>query len=305
MALENVYAAHHFTSYNLEKLKADLDLARVKNQTVAMSDEVHYVVETADISGFPLPIVHEGLVYVDAKPFTKLNRDGTLQIRDVVEHALRLDEARWELVWAKQSANRQQIMTKFPFHHEIFSQWVADALTSTYSLTPYQSNQVKALAGLFSIGQFVNHVDDDVKAMRFQLMICEELNLNIQTFESVTGHTDFLIPRDISEFVEMVVKANISTRLEKFNVNSMLQGMNSSFFGVSYSNQLTETALEYPPSLIVITRACLENQFLTSRTRLGALIKKSRVAKKHDSFIRSYDIELNQNTKPITFSQRN
>lgn len=303
MALENVYAAHHFTSFNLEKLKAGLDLARIQNQTVAMSEEIHYVTDLADISDFPLPIVHEGIVYVDAKPFTKLNRDGTLQIRDVVEHSLRLDEARWELVWTKQGVNHQNLMTKFPFHHEIFSQWVADAVTSTYSLTPYQSNQVKALAGLFSIGQFINHVDDDMTAMRFQLMICEELNLNIQTFESVTGHTEFLIPRDIKEFVEMVVKANISTRLDKFNVNAMLQGMSSSFFGVSYSNQLTETALEYPPSLFVIMRACLENNFF-NRCRMGALIKKSRVAKRHDSFIRSYDIELNQNTKPVTFSQR-
>lgn len=305
MALENVYAAHHFTSFNLEKLKASLDLARVQNQTIAMSDEVHYVVETADIQGFPLPIVHEGIVYVDAKPFTKLNRDGTLQIRDVVEHALRLDEARWELTWTRQAAHRQNLMTKFPYHHEIFSQWVADALTSTYALTPYQSNQVKALAALFSVGQFINHVEDDVKAMRLQQMLCDDLNMVIGVFESVTGHTEFLIPRDIKEFVEMVAKANISTRLDKFNVESLLQSMNSSFAGISYSKQLTETALEYPPSLFVIMRACLENQFFTSRTKLGGLIKKSRVAKKHDSFVRSYDIELNQNTKPITFSQRN
>lgn len=303
MALENAYGAHHFTSFNLEKLKANLDLARVQKQTVAMSDEVHYVVETADVAGFPLPILHEGIVYVDARPFTKLDRDGTIQIRDVVEHALRLDQARWELVWTNPSVNHQQLMSQFPYHHEIFSQWVADAITATYALTPYQSSQIKALAGLFSIGQFINHVEDDVKAMRLQQLISEELNIGIATFETVTGHTEYLIPRDINEFVEMVILAGISTRLDKFNVNALLQNMNSSFFGVSFSKQLTESSLEYPPSLLVMIRACLDNNFF-NRSRFGQLIKKSKVSKQHNSFVRSYDIELNQHTKPITFSQR-
>lgn len=297
MALENAYKGYHFTSFNLEKIKADLDLARVQNQTIAMSEQIHYVIETATVAGFPLPILHDGLVYVDARSFTKLDREGKLQIRDVVEHALRLDEARWELVWTNPAVNRQSLMTQFPYYHEIFSTWVADAISHTYGLTPYQSNQIQALAALFSIGHFYSGVADELTAYRLQEMVGNELYLKPQIFESVTGRTDFFIPRDAEEFVAMVLAADITPRLANFNIEALMQGLSGAFFNVSFAKQLTSSAIEYPPSLLVIMKTCLENnQF--NRTRLGTVIKKSKASKMHDKFVRSYEITLNEHTKP-------
>ncbi|HCJ5819091.1 TPA: hypothetical protein NU463_004751, partial [Escherichia coli] len=149
----------------------DLELARKLNQTVPQSDEVHYVVETADVKPFPLPIVIGDDVYVYAATFTTLDKTNELKIRNPVEHALRLDQARWELVWKRSNGKLAALMAQMPYHHEIFSKWVSDAITHTFALAPYQSGQIKALAALFSVGQFYNHVEDDVKALRLQQML--------------------------------------------------------------------------------------------------------------------------------------
>lgn len=304
MALENAYKGYHFTTFNLEKIKADLDLARVQNQTVAMSEQIHYVIETAAVSGFPLPILHNGIVYVDARPFTKLDRDGQLQIRDVIEHELRLDEARWELVWTNPAVNRQSLMSQFPYYHEIFSTWVTDTISHTYGLTPYQSSQIKAVSALFSIGHFYSGVPDDLAAYRLQEMVGNELYISPQIFETVTGRTEFFIPRDAAEFVEMVVAADISPRLKDFNIAALMQGLSGAFFNVAFAKQLTSSAVEYPPSLLVIIKACLENNNF-NRTRLGQVIKRSKAAKVHDKFVRSFEITLNEHTKPpVNFKER-
>ncbi|TSF72460.1 hypothetical protein FG732_27150, partial [Salmonella enterica subsp. enterica serovar London] len=81
MALENAYSGNPFNALDLTRTKADLELARKLNQTVAQSDEVHYVVETADVKPFPLPIVIGDDVYVYAATFTTLDKTNELKIR--------------------------------------------------------------------------------------------------------------------------------------------------------------------------------------------------------------------------------
>ncbi|QVW55216.1 hypothetical protein pEaSNUABM29_00176 [Erwinia phage pEa_SNUABM_29] len=298
MALENAYSGNPFNVLDLTRIKADLELARKLNQTVEQSDEVHYVIATADVKPFPLPIVIGDDVYVDARTFTTLDKTGELKIRNPVEHALRLDQARWELVWKRNNGKHAALMAQLPYHHEIFSKWVADAVTHTFALAPYQSEQIKALAGLFSVGQFYNNVEDDMKALRLQQMLESVLNVPAEIFESVTGHTEYLFPRNIEEFIEMVQAASITPRVNDLNVVSLQQMLNTSFFGVSYEKQLSTSAIEYPPSLFVMIKACLDNNMF-NRSRLGGLVKKSDTAKRADKFSFTYNLVMNQNTKPL------
>lgn len=297
MALENAYTGNVFRSFDLTSLAANIELARKLNQTVAQSDEVHYVVETADVKPFPLPIVIGDDVYVDARTFTSLDKNNELKIRNPIEHALRLDQARWELVWKRNISKLGGLMAQLPYHHEIYSKWVGDAISHAYSLTPYQSGQIRAAAALFSVGQFYNNFEDEMKMLRLQQELSRQLGTPFEMFETITGHTEFLFPRNIEEFVEMVKAAEITPRLNDFSVLSMQQMLNSSFFGISYEKQLCTSALEYPPALLVMTRACLENNMF-NRSRLGGTIKKSDTAKKKDKFLFTYNIIMNQNSKP-------
>jgi len=298
MALENAYTGNVFRSFDLVSLKAQLELARKLNQTVAQSEEVHYVIETAaDVKPFPLPIVVESDVYVDARTFTTLDRAGELKIRNPIEHALRLDQARWELVWKRNSSKLGALMAQLPYHHEIYSKWVSDAITHTYALTPYQSGQIQALAALFSVGQFYNNFSDDLHLMRLQQFLSRELTIPMELFESATGHTEFLFPRNAEEFVEMVQAADISSRLKDFSVLTLQQALNTSFFGVSFEKQLCTSAIEYPPSLLVIIKACMQNNMF-NRCRIGGVVKKSQTGKRSDKFLFTYNTILNQNSKP-------
>lgn len=297
MALENAYTGNVFRSYDLTAYKAALELARKLNQTVKQSDEIQYVIETADVKSFPLPIVIENDVYVDARTFTALDRSGELKIRNPIEDTMRLEQARWELVWKRNNGKHGALMAQLPYHHEIYSKWIADAMTHTYSLAPYQSGQVQALAALFSVGQFYNNFEDDVKMLRMQEMLSRELDISMELFESATGHTDYLFPRNVEEFVAMVLAADITPRLKDFSVLALTEMVSSSFFGISYDKQLCTSAIEYPPSLFVLVKACLNNNMF-NRCRLGGVVKKSNVAKKRDKFEQTYNTILNQNTKP-------
>lgn len=297
MALENAYTGNVFRSFDLNSLSASIELARKLNQTVAQSDEVHYVVETADVKSFPLPIVIGDDVYVDARTFTSLDRSNELKIRNPIEHALRLDQARWELVWKRNIGKLGSLMAQLPYHHEIYSKWVGDAITHAYALTPYQSGQIRAAAALFSVGQFYNNFDDEMKMLRLQQELSRQLGTPFEMFEAVSGHTEFLFPRNIEEFVEMVTTADITPRLKDFSVLAMQQLLNNSFFGISYEKQLCTSALEYPPSLFVMIKASLDNNMF-NRSRIGGTVKKSDTAKKKDKFLFTYNLLLNQNTKP-------
>lgn len=297
MALENAYTGNIFRSFDLASLAASLELARKLNQTRAQSDEVHYVIETADVKPFPLPIVIGDDVYVDARTFTTLDKTGALKIRNPIEHALRLDQARWELVWKRNNGKHGSLMAQLPYHHEIYSKWVGDAITHAHSLTPYQSGQIRAAAALFSVGQFYNNFEDELKMMRLQQELSRQLGYPMEMFEAVTGHTEFLYPRNIEEFVEMVRAADITPRLSDFSVLGLQQLLGTSFFGISYDKQLCTSALEYPPSLFVMIAASLGNNMF-NRSRLGGTVKKSDTAKRKDKFEFTYNLILNQNTKP-------
>ncbi|MGL5397212.1 MAG: hypothetical protein ACRDBQ_18345 [Shewanella sp.] len=298
MALENAYAGNIFRNYNLESLTAALELAEKLNQTIPQTSEVHYVVETADVKPFPLPIAVGDKVYVDARTFASLDRNNELKFRNVVEHSLRLDEARWELVWKRNGSKLGNIMSQMSYHHEVFSKWVEDAMTHTYALTPYQSGQIKAAAALFSVGQFYNNFDDSVKMMRLQQELSRTLGIDMANFESVTGNTEFLFPRNIEEFVEMVRLADITPRLRDFEVLSLQQMLGNSFFGISNEHFLCKSAIEYPPSLFVMIKAILENNMF-SRARLTGVVKKCDVWKKKDKFLFAYNVIINQNTLAV------
>lgn len=297
MALENAYTGNIFRSFDLASLTAGLELARKLNQTRPQSEEIHYVIETADVKPFPLPIVIGDDVYVDARTFTTLDKTGVLKIRNPVEHALRLDQARWELVWKRNNNKHGSLMAQLPYHHEIYSKWVGDAITHAHSLTPYQSGQIRAAAALFSVGQFYNNFEDELKMMRLQQELSRQLGYPIEMFEAVTGNTEFLFPRNIEEFVGMVKAADITPRLLDFSVLGLQQLLGTSFFGISYDKQLCTSALEYPPSLLVMIAASLENNMF-NRSRLGGTVKKSDTAKRKDKFLFTYNLIMNQNTKP-------
>ena len=133
--------------------------------------------------------------------------------------------------------------------------------------------------------------------MRLQQELSRQLGYPIEMFEAVTGHTEFLYPRNVEEFVEMVRAADITPRLSEFSVLGLQQLLGSSFFGISYDKQLCTSALEYPPSLLVMIAASLENNMF-NRSRLGGTVKKSDTAKRKDKFEFTYNLIMNQNTKP-------
>ena len=96
----------------------------------------------------------------------------------------------------------------------------------------------------------------------------------------------------------MVQAADITPRVRDLSILSLQQMLNTSFFGVSYEKQLATSAIEYPPSLFVMIKACLDNNMF-NRSRLGGIVKKSDTAKKRDKFEFTYNLLMNQNTKPL------
>lgn len=305
MAIDKAYDARTLKSLDQEAMRYNLELATVAGQTIKLSNEVQYVMETAqDVKPFPIPLKIADQVYVDARTFAGLDRDGVLKIRNPVEHQLRLDQARWEIVWAKHDAQQAVLMAQFPSHHEIFGKWIGDLLSNTYALAPYQSAQVQMLAAAYSVGQFAGRVTDPLQIRRFQERIAQELRLDISIMETVTGYGDenIAFPVSLDEFIEMLHAADISARLVDVRVETISQAASKSFFGVSNEDWLCRLALEYPPALLVMIAASLRNNMF-NRTRIGGLVRNSKVMKDKQRFLMNYERLLNQYAGPITYNK--
>lgn len=305
MALDKAYDARTLKSLDLEIMRHNLELASMAGQTIKLSNEVQYVMETAqDVKPFPIPIKIADQVYVDARTFAGLDKNGELKIRNPVEHQLRLDQARWEIVWAKHDAQQAVLMAQFPSHHEIFGKWIGDLLSNTYALTPYQSAQVQMLAGAFSVGQFAGHISDPLQIRRFQERVAQELRLDVSMMETVSGYGEenIAFPRTLDEFIEMLKAADISARLNDVRSETLSQAASKSFFGISNEDWLCRVALEYPPALLVMIAAALRNNMF-NRTRIGALVRNSKVMKDKQRFLMNYDRLLNQHTGPVTYNK--
>lgn len=305
MAIDKAYDARTLKSLDLEAMRHNLELASMAGQTIKLSNEVQYVMETAqDVKPFPIPIKLADQVYVDARTFAGIDKNGELKIRNPVEHQLRLDQARWEIVWAKHNAQQAVLMAQFPSHHEIFGKWIGDLLSNTYALTPYQSAQVQLLAGSFSVGQFAGHISDPLQVRRFQDRVAQELRLDVGLMESVSGfgEENIAFPRTLEEFVEMLKAADISARLADVRVETISQAASKSFFGISNEDWLCRVALEYPPALLVMIAASLRNNMF-NRTRIGALVRNSKAAKDKQRFLMTYERVLNQNSSPVNYDK--
>lgn len=305
MALDKAYDARTIKSFNLESMRLNLEIASAAGQTIKLSNEVQYVMDNAqDVKPFPVPVKFADQVYVDARNFAGRGSSGELKIRNPIEHQLRLDQARWEIVWAKHDAQQQVLMAQFPSHHEIFGNWVGDLLSNTYALAPYQSAQVRILAGAFSVGQFASHLTEPLHIRRIQERVAQELRLDVAIFESVTGYGEenIVFPRTLDEFIAMLHAAEISTRLESVKAETLSQAASRSFFGISNEDWLCRVALEYPPALLVMIAAALRNNMF-NRTRIGSIVRNSKAAKDKQRFLATYERFLNQYTSPITYNK--
>lgn len=298
MALSNIYNAFPFKGYALDKIKAELELAVAMKQTVDISDDVIYVTDNATgVTNFPAPIKHNGKVYVDAREFSSIGRDGNLQFKNHIEDKLRFELARWEKIWNDPTVSNERLMTRMVYHIEVFSKWVAGGLTRTYALGPLQETQVLAACTLYVVGQYYNNVSTDIDTFRLQEMVAKTLYIPIEVYENITPSVENLFPRDLDEFVELLKQSEISPRLRDISKTALVASLGGSFWGVSQDRVLVSTALEYPPALYVIMSACIANTMF-KKTRIGSVMANSRNGRAHENFLIQYQQIMERHTSP-------
>lgn len=301
MSITNAYGNTTIPGYNVVAITADLALAKASGHTQEMSPIIHYVTEKASVSAFPFPLYNfdDGIVYVDARPFSTLDRDGSLKIRNVIEHQLRLDLANLEYIWARNEAvNNERMLQQFGYHTEVFSKWIAAAISHTFALTPYQNNQVMACAGLFAIGNFVTDPKDDLNLMRTQELLSKRLHIPFPVFETVTGNTDFYFPGNLQQFIELVKSVGIGPRVNDLSVTSLIQMLGGSFWGVSYDKPLLALSLEYPPAFMVMIKTCIDNT-MYKKCRIGQVVDRSKAGSAHQTFSTAYNYLIAHNTPAL------
>ena len=298
MALKNCYGAFATKGYDLESYCATLDLAKATGQTAEVSKDVHFVLDTAvGVPSFPAPILHGGIVYVDAREFTTVAKDGSMQIKNMIEAPLRFDQACWEAIWAGNLIPPERIMTQMMYHVEVYSKWLSGAISQAYALDYMQQTQVMAACSLFVVGQYHNHIEGDVNTFRLQEMVARTLNIDINIYESITVDADNLFPRSLDEFIELLKNSNITPRLRDISSLSITQATGGSFWGVSQDRVLVSLAIEYPPAFYVIMSTCLTNTMF-KKTRIGGVISKAKAGRTQETFLTAYQQIIARNTAP-------
>lgn len=298
MALKSSYDALSLRGYKLDEIRACIDIAKTMNQTVMVSKDVHFITDTATgVPPFPAPIVHEGVAYLDAREFTSTDRNGKLKVRNPIEYQLRYEQACLELIWANTLVPHERLMTQMSYHIEVFSKWLAGGLTRTYGLNPTQEMQIMAACSLYAVGQYYNHVEDEITTFRLQEVVAKRLNINIQMYEAITGETEYLFPRSVEEFVNLLKVSDISPRLRDVSSLAIIQALGGSFWGVTQEKVLVSLALEYPPALYTMMATCIANTSF-KKTRIGSVIAYAKAGRSHEQFLLGYQQLIARNTAP-------
>lgn len=199
MALQDSYDSKITKLVKVPSIILDIKKSTLISPLKQYSDKILYVTEEqTDVPLFTHPIFDKDkdVVYIDARPFTSVERDGSLKIRSEYDHELMIMRAKLELAWIEKDRNEFYFATEYS--QTIFVRWLCETISHRFGLQPIQQVKLLALTGMFSIGQFFNGVDE-LNKNRYLQYISRAYMLDINTVLEVADTIEYGFPRDVTE----------------------------------------------------------------------------------------------------------
>lgn len=292
--------AHAYDSKLTNGFKvSDILLEISKNQLKIPGDyqeEIQRISEQFDVSPFFYPLYdrEQDKVFLDIRPFSSLQRDGSIKISNELDNELYNLLAKLELVWNR-TDRRDQVYSSLSFSNEIFIRWLSDTISQRHGLTPYQSNRLLALCGMYCVGLYHNNLEGDLTIDRHLQNITRMVPVDFQVMKEVSERVDNHFPRDIDEFVEAVKRLDLGPRLKDFNTTILYNLLNGSWWANVNSPQLVALGLEYPPAFAGLVYMATRHTFY-KRTAIGDRTDRANRGTNYTNYHRALKLMIDKYT---------
>lgn len=285
MSLSSAYGSKLLVGFNTREIINAIKRAEIIEKCPQPQDGVAYITEKHEVAPFKYPIVdHEtNTVYVDSRPFTSVDRDGSLKIRNELDDKLQQVLAKLELVWSL-SEDNNRVQRALHYSTEVFVKWLSGILKRRYGLEPLTGLQVHTVVAMYGIGQFINNIDERAATKHLQ-SIANDHRIPNDIVMSVGERVGYIFPRDLNEFVEVLVNSDLSPRLKDVSTRGLYETLGGSWWGNTDAKFLTGQALEYPPTMAGLVWMATENSMF-KKTAIGDIVDNSNRNNTHYNFQR-------------------
>lgn len=205
-----------------------------------------------DVQPFFHPILINGhddrlAVVVDVRPFTTVDRDGTIKIKNTTEYDFAITRAKLELIW--NSDCRTNLISISDITSNIYSKWIAEALARNFSLDPENQMRCNIIAGFYAWCQYrdgqLDEYDDHAKAKAVAYVSKVTALTPINVKDHLEG-IEFI--NDTVEFVDTLKSVLNNDPLEELNVRTFYTIVANNWRG-AHANEVASLAVDYPPTL--------------------------------------------------------
>lgn len=295
MSLAHAYDSKLTNGFKVSDIILEISKSQLKLQN-NNQQEVQQITEQFDVSPFFYPIYdrEQDKVFVDIRPFSSLQRDGSIKINNALDDELYSMLARMELVWNR-TDRRDQVYSSMTFSNEIFIRWLSDTISQRHGLTPYQSNRLTALCGMYCVGLFHNSITDELTIDRHLQNLTRMVPVDFQVMKEVSERVGNQFPRDIDEFVDAVKRLDLGPRLKDFNTTILYNLLNGSWWANVNSPQLVALALEYPPTFAGLVYMATRHNFY-KRTAIGDRTDRANRGTNYTNFHRALKLMIDKYT---------
>lgn len=272
MSLQNAYESKIIKGFPVSEIKLSIEKAALSDKCHEATNSVSYVTEAQDVPPFPYPIYDSeaNKVFVDSRPYSSLERNGDIKIRNMLDEKLNLLLAKLEISWVSND-RPDSAQRAFAMSSEVMVRWLTNIISHKYGLAPYQKSRLTALAAMFSVGQFYNNIEDQLTIERHLQSISRNFPVHYDTVKEVSERVENHFPRDATEFIEAMNKMDLGTRLRDFSTKELYNALNGSWWANANSPTFVAIALEYPPAMAVLVQMAIENT-MYKRTQIGNVV---------------------------------
>ena len=272
MAIPNSYAGRLTSKFKTSAILLEIKKATVLTPPHGYNEHILLITENmSDVQSFVHPLLDEqtGRVYIDARPYTLLERDGTLRIRNEADYELNVMRAKMELIWA--TASRTEISAALEFSSEVFVRWLSELISFKYKLQPQQVSDLIAVCALYNVGQFHASVPDERDINRHVQKIAITYHLDANRVFSIYDQVG--LPGNLEGFVNAVHDMKISPRLDDLNALTIAHAIGGSWFISVWAADIVSLALEYPPAFATLVFMAMKYKMF-KRSAIGERVDR-------------------------------
>ena len=239
------------------------------------------IVKDNDLRPFYHPVILKGNdVFIDARTYTKVDRDGGYKVTNETEFDLATMRAELELIW--QGDGRYALNNLKTVPGQYYVKWFAQAYTFLYNLSPANYMKVSIASGLYFFCQFLTpeEWDDDT------------VNKAVSFISRVTGapatmvaeYVDFIkyIP-SATFFVELLRNLVSDGTFDKLDTRVHYNIISNGWRGV-HGKEVGMLASDYPPAFMAsVVAAATDRSF--RNTPLQVTIDMTKKSIDSDEFV--------------------